>query len=141
MRSRSKKLKIKPDDLDALLARAIAYFRLGDNQRSLDDIQVRDCEEARIRSCQSLQDHRTRPAWQEIDALAELEKLQQGGGPESSAISLAAVLAAELGEGTKKAFETLEAAIKKQPKNAGLRMPPPEPVPWHQVQFPARTSQ
>ena len=30
-------------------------------------------------------------------------------------------MAAELGEGTNKAIETLEAAIQKQPKNAGLR--------------------
>ncbi len=117
----SKKLKIKPDDLDALLARAIAYFRLGDNQKSLDDIQsviAKKPESVPVKAYKIIVLGRL---GKKSDALAELEKLQQGDGPESSAISLAAVLAAELGEGTKKAFETLEAAIKKQPKNAGLR--------------------
>lgn len=35
-----KKVKSKPDDLDARLARAMANFRLGENQKALDDFQV-----------------------------------------------------------------------------------------------------
>ena len=55
------------------------------------------------------------------DALTELAKFQKEDAPESSKLYLAAVVAAELGEGTEKAFEALEAAIKKQPKDADLR--------------------
>src|SRR5262249_15514320 len=35
-----KKLKTKPDDVDARLSRAMANMRLGDNQKALDDLQV-----------------------------------------------------------------------------------------------------
>ena len=40
LQSAEKKLKTKPDDLDARLARAMANFRLGENQKALDDLQV-----------------------------------------------------------------------------------------------------
>ena len=39
---------------------------------------------------------------------------------ESIRLYLAVIVAAELGEGTDQALETLEAAIKKQPKDADL---------------------
>ena len=117
----NKKLKTKPDDLDARLARAIAYFRLGDNQKSLDDIQSVIAKKPESVPAKAYKVIVLGRLGKKSDALAELEKFQKEDGPESSAICLAAVLAAELGEGAKKAFETLEAAIQKQPKNAGLR--------------------
>ena len=40
LESADKKLKTKPDDLDARLARALANLRLGENQKALDDLQV-----------------------------------------------------------------------------------------------------
>ena len=40
LQSAEKKLKTKPDDLDSRLARAMANFRLGENQKALDDLQV-----------------------------------------------------------------------------------------------------
>ena len=55
------------------------------------------------------------------DARSELEKFQKGDAPEHSKLYLAAVVAAELGEGADKAFERLEAAIGKQPNDADLR--------------------
>ena len=55
------------------------------------------------------------------DAQSELARFQKEDATESSKLYLAAVLAVELGEGADEAFETLEAAIKKQPNDADLR--------------------
>jgi formylglycine-generating enzyme required for sulfatase activity len=55
------------------------------------------------------------------EARSELAKFQQEDTPEHSKLCLGAVVAAELDEGAEKAFETLEAAIRKQPEAAGLR--------------------
>ena len=121
LQSAEKKLKTKPDDLDARLTRAVANFRLGENQKALDDLrfvigknpeavlanQYRIIALARLGTKQ--------------DAKSELEKFQEGDAPEHSKLYLVAVVAAELGEAADKALETLEAAIKKQPKNADLR--------------------
>ena len=40
LQSAEKKLMARPEDLDARLARAMANFRLGENQKALDDFQV-----------------------------------------------------------------------------------------------------
>ena len=53
-------------------------------------------------------------------AMADLEQFQKGNSTESSRLYLAVVVAAELGEGTDQALETLEAALKKQPQDSGL---------------------
>jgi len=49
------------------------------------------------------------------DAKSELEKFQKGDAPESAKLYLAAIAAAELGDGADKAFEAMEAAMGKQP--------------------------
>ena len=54
------------------------------------------------------------------EALADLAQFQKGDSTESSRLYLAVVVAAELGEGTDQAFEKLEAALQKQPQDAGL---------------------
>ncbi len=110
-----------PDDLDARLARAIAYFRLGDDQKSLDDFQG-----VIEKKPDSVPANRYKVIvfgrlGKKTEALAELEKFRKGDVPESSAVCLAAVLAAELGDGANQALEALEAAIRKQPENAELR--------------------
>ena len=110
-----------PDDLDSRLARALAYFRLRNNQKSLDDFQAviaKSPESVPARAYKIIVLGRL---GKKADALSKLEKLQKGGGQEGLALCLAAVLAAELGEGVDKAFEALDAAIRKQPKDASLR--------------------
>ncbi len=121
LESAQKKLKPKPDDPDARLARAMANFRLGENQKALDDFQFvigknLDSVPAKVYKVIALA-----RLVKKQDAKSELEKFQKGYAPEHSKLYLAAVVAAEVGEGADKAFETLEAAIKKQPKNAELR--------------------
>ena len=54
------------------------------------------------------------------EALADLAQFQKGDSTESSRLYLAVVVAAELGEGTDQAFEKLDAALQKQPQDAGL---------------------
>ena len=116
-----KKLKTKPDDLEARLVRAVAYFRLGENRRAVDDFRVvigknPDSVPAKVYKVITLA-RLSKPQ----DAKSELDKFQKGDAPENAKLCLAAVLAAELGEGTDKALETLETASKKQPQDSELR--------------------
>ena len=121
LQSAEKKLKPKPDDLDARLARAMANFRLGENQKALDDLQVVIGKNPKAVSAKEYKVIALARLGKKQDAQSELEKFQKGDAPESAKLCLAAVLAAELGEGANKVFETLEAAIQKQPKDADLR--------------------
>ena len=99
----------------------MAYFRLGENQKALDDFQVVIAKNPEAVPAKQYRVIALARLGKKQDAQSELEKFQKGDGPESPALYLAAVVAAELGEGADKAFETLEAAIQKQPKNADLR--------------------
>jgi eukaryotic-like serine/threonine-protein kinase len=121
LRSAEKKLETKPDDLDARLARAMANFRLGETQKALDDLQIVIGKNPEAVSAKLYRVIALARLGKKQDAKSGLERLQKGDVPEHSKLYLAAVVAAELGEGAEKAFETLEAAIRKQPKDADLR--------------------
>jgi formylglycine-generating enzyme required for sulfatase activity/tetratricopeptide (TPR) repeat protein len=121
LESAEKKLKMKPDDVDARLSRAMANMRLGDNQKALDDLRFvigKDPESIPAKQYRVIALARL---GKKQDALTELAKFPKEDTPESSRLSLAAVVAAELGEGTDKALEALEVAINKQPADADLR--------------------
>ena len=121
LQSAEKKLKTKPDDPDARYLRAMAYFRLGENQKALDDLQFVIGKNPEAVSAKQYRVIALARLGKKQDARSELEKFQKGDAPEHSKLYLAAVVAAELGEGADKAFETLEAAIGKQPQDADLR--------------------
>ena len=121
LQSAEKKLKTKPDDPDARLTRAVANFRLGENQKALDDLQVVIGNNPEAVSAKQYKVIALARLGKKQDAQSELAKLQKEDASEHSKLYLAAVVAAELGEGADKAFETLEAAIQKQPKDADLR--------------------
>jgi hypothetical protein len=121
LESAEKKLKTKPDDLAARLARASANFRLGENQKALDDLQVVVGKNPDLVSAKQYRIIALARLGKKQDAQSELAKFQKEDAPENSKLSLAAVVAAELGEGVDKAFETLEAAVWRQPKDADLR--------------------
>jgi tetratricopeptide (TPR) repeat protein len=53
-------------------------------------------------------------------AEADLKRYQEGNAPESQKLYLAVIVAAELGEGTDKAIEALEVALKKRPQDYDL---------------------
>jgi tetratricopeptide (TPR) repeat protein len=116
-----KKLKTKPDDPDARFSRAMANFRLGENQKALDDFQAvlgKDPESIAAKQGRIITLARLgkRP-----DAKSELAKFQKEDVSEHSKLYVATVVAAELGEGVERQVEVLEAAIRKHPQDAGLR--------------------
>jgi serine/threonine protein kinase/formylglycine-generating enzyme required for sulfatase activity/tetratricopeptide (TPR) repeat protein len=119
--SAEKKLKTKPNDIDTRLARALANLRLGENQKALDDLQFVIDKNPEADSPKQYNVIALARSGKKQDALTELTKHKRGDAPEHSKLYLAAVVAAELGEGADKAFETLESAIQKQPKDAELR--------------------
>jgi len=121
LQSAEKKLKTKPDDLEARLARVTANFRLGENQKVLDDLQVVIGKYPEAVSARVYRVIALARLGKKQDAKSELEKFRKSEGLEHSKLYLAAVLAAELGEGPDEAFETPEAAIEKQPKDSELR--------------------
>ena len=118
--SAEKKLKRKPDDPDARLARAMANLRLGENQKALDDLQVVIGKNPEADSAKQYKVIALARLGRKQDALAELAKFQREDARRFQALP-SAVVAAELGEGADKALETLEAAIRKQPKDAEVR--------------------
>jgi serine/threonine protein kinase/formylglycine-generating enzyme required for sulfatase activity/tetratricopeptide (TPR) repeat protein len=121
LESADKKLKTKTDDVDARFSRAMANFRLGENRKALDDLQVVIGKNPEAISAKQYRVIALARLGRKQDTLTELAKFQEGDAPEHSKLYLAAVVAAELAEGVDKALETLEGAIQKQPKDAGLR--------------------
>jgi len=121
LQSAEKKLKTRPDDLDSRLARALANFRLGENQKALDELQVVIGKNPEAVSAEQYRVIALARLGKKQDSLTELAKLQKEDALEHSRLYLVSVVATELGEGADKAFKTLEAAIQKQPKNAELR--------------------
>ncbi len=121
LQSADKKLKTKPDDLAARLARAMANFRLGENQKALDDLQVVIGKNPESVSAKQYRVITLVRLAKKQDALTELAKFQKEDTAESAKHYLAAVVAAELGEGADEAFKALEAASQKQSKDADLR--------------------
>jgi hypothetical protein len=116
-----KKLKVKPDDLDSRLARAMANCRRGAYRKALDDLQVVIGKNPGAVSAEQFRVVALARLGKNQDVQAELEKFRKGDAPEHSKLYLAAFVAAELGEGADKAFEALGTALQKQPKNADLR--------------------
>jgi formylglycine-generating enzyme required for sulfatase activity len=99
----------------------VANLRLGENQKALDDLQFvigKNPEAGSARQYKVVALARLR---RKQDALTELAKFQKENAPEHSKLYLAAVTASELGEGADKAFETIEAALRKHPQDADLR--------------------
>jgi tetratricopeptide (TPR) repeat protein len=89
-----KRLKTKPDNLDARLARAISYFRLGENQKSLDDLQIVMGKNPEAISANQYKLIALARLGKKQDAQSELAKFQKADASESSKLYLAAVVAA-----------------------------------------------
>ena len=113
-------LKAKPDDLNARFGRATAHFQLGESQKAIDDLNavVEKAPQAIVAYQYRAIAHARLGHKQQ--AKADLEQFQKGKSTESTRLYIAVVVAAELGEGTDEALETLEAALKKQPLDSSL---------------------
>ena len=113
-------LKAKPDDLNARFARASAHFQLGENQKAIDDLNAVIEKAPQVTVAYQYRAIAHARLGHKDQAKADLEQFQKGNSTESSRLYLAVIVAAELGEGTDQAFETLDAALKKQPQDSGL---------------------
>ena len=115
-------LKAKPDDLNARFGRATAHFQLGESQKAIDDLNA--VIERRPRRLSSPIEYRAiahARLGHKDQARADLEKFQKSDvHREHQALPRRLIVAAELGEGTDQAVETLEAALKKQPQDSVL---------------------
>src|SRR5262249_47484179 len=121
LESAEKRLKTRPEDLDSRLSRAMAHFRLGEDQKALDDLRLvigKDPESIPAKQYRAIALARL---GKKQDALTELANLQKATAPERSKLYAATVVAAELGEGAEKQVEVLEAAIREHPEDADLR--------------------
>jgi serine/threonine protein kinase/formylglycine-generating enzyme required for sulfatase activity len=116
-----KKLKTKPDDLDARFSRAMASLRLGENQKALDDLQFVIGKSPESIAAKQYRVIALARLGKKLDTQTELAKFEREEVSEGTKFSLPAVVAAELGEGADKAEDALELAIKKQPEDAVLR--------------------
>jgi serine/threonine protein kinase/formylglycine-generating enzyme required for sulfatase activity/tetratricopeptide (TPR) repeat protein len=121
LESVDRRLKTKPDDVDARQSRAMANLRLGENQKALDDLQFVIEKNPESLPAKQYRVIALARLGKKQDALTELEKFQKEEASENSKLYLAAVVGAELGERADGALEALEAAIRKQPTDAELR--------------------
>jgi serine/threonine protein kinase/formylglycine-generating enzyme required for sulfatase activity len=115
------RLKTRPDDLSARWARARANLRLGENQKALED-----CEFLLGKSPDAVTTNEYRVIalcrlGKKQEALAELARFQTRPAPARAKLFLAAVVAADLGEGLEKAILALDAEVLKEPKDGELR--------------------
>jgi serine/threonine protein kinase/formylglycine-generating enzyme required for sulfatase activity/tetratricopeptide (TPR) repeat protein len=120
LESAEKKLKTRPHDLDARLSRAMAFARLGENQKALGDLQIVIAKNSEGISAQQYQVIALARLGKRQEARSELEKFQKVNASDSSKLYLATALAVELGDNAERALEALKAAIQKQPKDAEL---------------------
>jgi serine/threonine protein kinase/formylglycine-generating enzyme required for sulfatase activity len=119
--SAERTLKSEPLDVGARFTRALANLRLDENQKALDDLQFVIEKNPDNISAKQYRVIALARLGKKQDALTELAKLQKEDVSEHSKLYVAAVVAAEMSEGAAKAFETLEAAVGKQPEDVELR--------------------
>jgi formylglycine-generating enzyme required for sulfatase activity len=113
-------LKVKPDDLNARFARATAFIELGEDRKALDDLGLLIEKAHQLAIARQYRAMVQARLGKKKEALDDVAKFRGSSASESSKLYLAAVVAAELGEGRDEALEHLELALKKQPGDAGL---------------------
>jgi formylglycine-generating enzyme required for sulfatase activity len=93
---------------------------LGESQKAIDDLDV--VIKKSPQEMQAYQFHAIAHArlGHKDQARADREKYEKGDATNSLKLYLAVIVAAELDEGLDKALESLEAALKEQPQDAGL---------------------
>jgi formylglycine-generating enzyme required for sulfatase activity len=109
-----------PSDRDARLARATAFFQLGEARKALDDLGIlieQAPQWAEARQYRAMVHARL---GRKKEALDDLAQFQKGAAKESPKLYLALAVAAELGAGQDEACARLEAALKGQPTDPDL---------------------
>ena len=114
-------LKDQPNDQGARRARAIAYMRLGDHAKAFGDLNklvAEDNDDIEVLSFRAITHARLH---HHTEALDDLAKYQGAYAPRNSKLSLAAIVAVELGDRAEKAFAGLEKALDQEPADGDLR--------------------
>ena len=101
-------------------ARARELLRLGESDKAVDDLDAVLATSSGNGDALELRAIAQARLGKKTPALADLARYQKGA-PERDRLYLAAVVAAELGDGTDTAIEALEAALLKEPGDADLR--------------------
>jgi serine/threonine protein kinase/tetratricopeptide (TPR) repeat protein len=113
-------LKGRPGDTSALMARARARLRLGEEGKALDDLNAVLSKSKDDHNALELRAIAQARLGKKEPARADLERYGKDA-PERSKLYLAAVVAAELGDGADAAIEALETALRKGPGDTDLR--------------------
>jgi formylglycine-generating enzyme required for sulfatase activity len=93
---------------------------LGESQKAIEDLDVvinKTPNEMRAYQLRAIAHARL---GHKAQARADLERYQQSGATESNTLYLAVIVAAELGDGTDRAIEALEASLKQRPQDSDL---------------------
>jgi serine/threonine protein kinase/formylglycine-generating enzyme required for sulfatase activity/tetratricopeptide (TPR) repeat protein len=113
-------LKAKPGDLAALLSRATAYFLLEEYEKVIADLDAVIRKSPQLGTALRVRAIAHARLGHRDLAKADLERYQKGDATENSKLCIAAIVAADLGEGTDQALEAVRAALKRQPRDPGL---------------------
>ena len=128
-------LKAKPNDEEARLAQASAHLDLGENQKAIEELDViikMFPKDIQVDQFGPIARSQLYQIYQMVaivharlghkdQARADLERFQKTRATERSKLYLGVIVAAELGDGIDKAFESLEAALEKQPQDSRLQ--------------------
>jgi formylglycine-generating enzyme required for sulfatase activity len=114
-------LKAKPDDPSARFARATARMQLDDPAKALDDLDFVCSKAPRFAAAFQTRALAHARLGHKEPARADVAKFRESDGSASAKLYLAAVVAAELGEGAEEAFQALDQALETQSQDAGLR--------------------
>ncbi len=126
-------LAANPDDAGARFARALASFRLGENQQAVDDLEIVIGKNPDAATAKEYRAIILARLGKTMEAKAELEKLEKSDIPDYDKLYLASAVAAELGLGLSPALLDLETAIRQEPDNAALRYRAARAWRWHRV--------
>src|SRR5262249_48329938 len=120
LRAAEAALKADPNDQEARLKRASALLDLGESQRAIDDLDVVIQKSPPASQAYQFRAIAHARLGHKDRARADLERFQKGDATESNKLYLAVIVAAELGDGTDRAIEALEAALTQQPQYSDL---------------------
>jgi formylglycine-generating enzyme required for sulfatase activity len=116
-----KTLKAKPEDANARKSRALAYLRLGETAKALEDwsgLLAKGTDDIGALGYHAIALARL---GKQDQARADLDGLEKANAPRDTRLFLSLVVAAELGEEAGKAIADFDAALKKDPDDAELR--------------------
>jgi serine/threonine protein kinase/formylglycine-generating enzyme required for sulfatase activity/tetratricopeptide (TPR) repeat protein len=109
-------LKAQPDDLNARFRRANAYFQLGEYEKAIVDLSAFNNKSPQFLKCLELRAIAHARLGLKAEAGADAMQFERSTTDPAVKLFVAAVVAAELGEGTGEPFKRLDAAVNANPR-------------------------